>query len=152
MSKISKEAFNHWNLIDENGYARFGYVFDDELEPLRDEIVKKMQHTLYMMKFAYQCLYPNERPLSKRDYGRLKFTERQIENKADMLWNCKTKSEDEAFQRGWRRLQIGKGLYPFGICESEAIEKDEEIKRYYETGRYKRGGFVDKFIAHIHHI
>lgn len=49
-------------------------------------------------------------------------------------------------------IKYGKGLYPFGIREDDAIEKYEEIRIYYEEGRYKRGSFVDKFIAHIHHI
>ena len=70
----------------------------------------------------------------------------------DSISHVRTKSEVQAFNRGMRKLQIGKGLYPFGISENEAIEKYDEIKRYYETGRYKKGSFVDKHIAGIHHI
>lgn len=146
---VTKNAFKHWdNELDKIA----GYIIDDELEPLQKEVYNKLRHTEIIIEFSCKCLYDGERPLSKKDYGRLKFTENQIWQHKINVANKRTKSEDEAFQRGCRRLQIGKGLYPFGIRESEAIEKYPEIKKYYETGRYKRGGFVDKYIANIHHI
>ena len=150
MSKISKEAFEHFKGIYE---LECGWVVDDDYyeEVIKPE-VDKMYWTCKRAEFMFKCLYPGEKPLSKQDYARTRFTHDKIYEKMDTTFQIRTKSEDEAFQRGWRRLQIGKGLYPFGISESEAIEKDEEIKRYYETGCYKRGGFVDKFFANIHHI
>ena len=149
---VTKNAFKHWdNELDKIK----GYIIDDELENLQKEIWKKLINTKIMIEFSYKCLYDGERPLSKKDYGRLKFTENQIWQHKSSVANKRTKSENEAFQRGMRRLQIEKGLYPFksnGKTIDERINENPEIKKYYETGRYKRGGFVDKYIANIHHI
>jgi len=149
---VTKNAFKHW---DNELEKIAGYIIDDELEPLQKEIWKKLRHTKIMIEFSYKCLYDDERPLSKKDYGRLKFTENQIWQHKTSVANKRTKSKNEAFQRGCRRLQIEKGLYPFksnGKTIDERINENPEIKKYYETGRYKRGGFVDKYIANIHHI
>ena len=149
---VTKKAFEHW----ETELSKInGYIIDDELKPIQQEVWNKLNHTKIMIEFSYKCLYYGERPLSKRDYGRLKFTENQIWQHKSSVANKRTKSEDEAFQRGMRRLQIEKGLYPFksnGRTMDERINENPEIKKYYETGKYKRGGFVDKFIAHIHRI
>ena len=146
---VTKEAFEHFKGVYER---HTGWEVDNETKAELDKEWQKMRNTMWRIKFSYQCLYPNEKPLTKRDYGRLKFTERTIQSKMGCISQVRTHEEVEVFNRGCRRLQIGKGLYPFGIRESEAIEKYDEIRLYYEEGKYKRGGFVDKFIAHIHHI
>ena len=151
MAKLTRKAFEHFKGIYELKECSW-IVDDDYYKEVVEPELDKMLHTKYMAEFMFKCLYPDERPLSKKDYGRTRFTHRKIDEKMNTLAQVRTKSEDEAFQRGWRRLQIGKGLYPFGIREDDAIEKYEEIRIYYEEGRYRRGSFVDKFIAHIHHI
>lgn len=150
MAKMSKKAFEHFKGVYER--KNCGWVVDNETMEELDQEYKKMKNTMWRIKFAYTCLYKGEKPLSKKDYARVRFTERKIQNKMDSICHVQTYEEVEAFGRGIRRLQIGKGLYPFGIGEDEAIEKYPEIKKYYETGRYKRGSFVDKYIACINHI
>lgn len=145
MAKLTKKAFQHFN--DDFG----GYIVEDEMKPLIDAEYNKIRNTLYRMAFAYKCLYPNERPLSKRDYARLKFTEDVLWNKKTGLMQKRTKSENEAFQRGMRMLQLQKGCYPFQIDVRAEIENgNEEFCKFYYEGRYKKGSFIDKFVAHLH--
>ena len=71
-------------------------------------------------------------------------------DKRRTLMQVEKKSQQEARCRGNRKMQIIKGFcVPFDVCFDEAME-NEEIKRYYEKGVYKRNSFVHKFIAPIH--
>lgn len=148
---VTKEAFHHFKEI--NDFNCSWIVEDDFYKTEIEPEIKKIKQTRLRAEFMYKCLYLGEKPLSKKDYGRTRYTANLLWQKASSLCNVKTKSEDEAFQKGMRRLQIEKGLYPFksnGKTIDERIEDNPELKKYYETGRYTRGGFVDKYIADIH--
>ena len=139
---VSKEAFHHFD------GRKFSYIFPDELLAERDELCDKMRHTRILAEFSFKCMGG----MSKKDYRRCRYTHELLCNKISSLLNCKTESQDQRFQQGFRKLQIDKGLYPFGISANEAIEKFPEIRKYYETGWYKRGSFVDMHIAGINRI
>ncbi len=149
MAKITKESFKYFKGVYE---LQCGWTVDDDYY---DEVIQPqldlMKNAMFRAEFMFKCLYPNERPLSKEDYKRTRFTHRAIDRKFSTLSQVQKKSEDEAFQRGMRKMKICKGIYPFGLSFEEAI-KDEDIKRYYETGRYKKGSFVAKCIAPLHHL
>ena len=74
------------------------------------------------------------------------YDDEKICSKRSTLMQVRTKSEDKSFQRNMRALKIQKGIYPTGMSFEEALE-NEEIKKYYETGRYKKGSFVAKCIV-----
>lgn len=144
MSKITKESFRYFKGIYE---LHCGWIVDDEYY---DETIKPqldlMKWAMFRCEFAFKCLYPNEKPLSKEDYGRTRYTHEKICSKRSTLMQVRTKSEDKSFQRNMRALKIQKGIYPTGMSFEEALE-NEEIKKYYETGRYKKGSFVAKCIV-----
>lgn len=150
MGKVTKESFRYFKGVRE---LRCGWVVEDDyykevIQPQLD----KMKWAKYRAEFMFKCLYPNERPLSKEDYKRIRYTHRRICSKRSTLMQVEKKSEHEASQRFCRRLKIEKGVYPLGWSFEEAIEKSEEIRRYYELGRYKKGSFVAKCIAPLHHL
>lgn len=67
------------------------------------------------------------------------------------------KFADENFQRGMRMLQLEKGCYPFQINPWTEMKKEtdlgKEFEDFYEKGRFKKGGFIDKWKIHeIHRI
>lgn len=140
MAKMSKKAFKHFD--DTEIYN----VFDDELKSYRDELWYKMQATKFRAEFMFKCLYDGEKPLSKKDYSRTRFTHRKICDKMDRICNCKTKSEDQAFQEGCRKLLLSQKGYPFGLNAKNGME-NPEIKKFIKTGKYKKGGFIDKWIV-----
>ena len=150
MAKVTKKAFEHFKGVYE---MECGWTVDNETMEALNQEWQKMKNTMWRIKFAYTCLYEGEKPLSKKDYGRVRFTERTIQQKMDSICHVYTHDEVNAFNRKIRRWQIEKGLYPFktgGKSFNELIEEHEELRIYYEEGRYKRGSFVDKYIAHIH--
>ena len=139
---VTCEAYNHFNT------KKFKRIYPDELEQEHDELTSKIYHTILMAEYSYKCMGG----LSRKDYARVRYTHERLNDKLNMLYNQVTVSQDEFMQRGWRKLQISKGLYPYGISVEDAIKEYPEIKNYYQTGVYKIGGFVDKHIAHINHI
>ena len=149
MAKVTKESFRYFKGVYE---LHCGWDVDDDYY---DEVIQPqldlMRNAMYRAEFMFKCLYPNERPLSKEDYKRTRFTHRSIWRKYTTLSQVQKKSDDEAFQRNMRNMKISKRVYPFGLSFEEAI-KDEDIKTYYETGRYKKGSFVAKCIAPLHHL
>ena len=68
-------------------------TFPDELEAERDAIVSKMLWTLYRAEFSYKCMGG----MSKRDYGRCRYTASELDHKIDLLINCKTETERKEF-------------------------------------------------------
>ena len=149
MSKISKESFQYFKGVYE---LHCGWIVDDDYfkEVIEPEL-NKMRVTQIRAEFMFKCLYPNERPLSKEDYKRTRYAHRKICDKHDCLAQVRTKSENESFQRMCRKLQIQKGIYPLGLSFDEAMD-DEEIKDFYETGRYKGGSFVAKCIVPLNRL
>lgn len=149
MAKLTKESFQYFKGVYE---LHCGWTVDDDYynEVIEPEL-NKMRWAKYRAEFMFKCLYPNERPLSKEDYKRTRYAHRKICDKHDCLAQVRTKSEDESFQRMGRKLKIEKGIYPTGMSFDEAME-NEEIRRYYETGRYKKSSFVAKCIVPLHHL
>ena len=149
MAKLTKESFQYFKGVYE---LHCGWTVDDDYynEVIEPEL-NKMRWAKYRAEFMFKCLYTNERPLSKEDYKRTRYAHRKICDKHDCLAQVRTKSEDESFQRMGRKLKIVKGIYPTGMSFDEAME-NEEIRRYYETGRYKKGSFVAKCIVPLHHL
>lgn len=149
MAKLTKESFRYFKGKKQ---LKCGWTVEEDYykKVIRPEI-RKMNATIIRAEFMFKCLYPDERPLSEGDYKRIRYTHRKICDKRDHLSQVRTNSEDEAFQRGMRKLKISKGVYPLGLSFDEAME-NEEIRRYYETGRYKRGSFVAKCIVPLHHL
>lgn len=147
--KLTRKSFQNFKGVSE---LKCGWIVEDRYfeEVIRPEI-DKMHHTQIMAEFAFKCLYKGERPLSKEDYKRVRYTHEKIRSKKSSLMQVRTKSEDEAFQRNIRAMKIQKGIYPTGIPFEEALQ-NEEIKKYYEEGRYKKGGFVAKHIVPIHRL
>lgn len=148
--KLSKESFQYFKGIYE--LKDCGWIVSDEYY---DEVVQPqldlMKNTIYRAEFVFKCLYPNEKPLSKEDYSRIRYTHRKILQKRDTLMQVRTESENESFQRFGRKMKIEKGIYPLGISFEEAM-KNEEIKRYYEKGLYKKESFVARHIVPLHHL
>ena len=139
---VTREAFQHFN-------TNHGLVVEDNYhEYIVKPMINKVKHTKFLAEYAFKCMGG----MSKRDYARCRFTHEILCNKLDSLYQVRTESEDIKFQQGWRRLQISKGLYPFGLDVDEAIENYQEIRDYYLTGFYMPGGFVDKYIQGIHKI
>ena len=149
MAKVTKESFQYFKGVYE---LHCGWTVDDDYyrEVIRPQL-KLMRMAIIRCEFAFKCLYKGEKPLSKEDYARVRYTHRKLNAKFSTLSQVQTKSDDEAFQRGIRKMKISKGVYPFGLSFDEAL-KDDDIKRYYETGRYKKGSFVAKCIAPLHHL
>lgn len=149
MAKVTKESFKYFKGIHE---LQCGWTVDDDYY---DEVIQPqldlMKNAMYRAEFMFKCLYKGERPLSKEDYKRTRFTHRSIWRKYTTLSQVQKKSEDEAFQRNMRKMKISKGIYPLGMSFDEAMENDE-IKRFYETGKYKKGSFVAKCIVPLHHL
>lgn len=148
--KLSKESFQYFKGIYE--LKDCGWIVSDEYY---DEVVQPqldlMKNAIYRTEFAFKCLYPNEKPLSKEDYSRTRYTHRKILQKRDTLMQVRTESENESFQKFSRKMKIEKGIYPLGISFDEAME-NEEIKRYYEKGLYKKGSFVARHIVPLHNL
>ena len=148
MAKVTKESFQYFKGIYE---LPCGWTVDDDYY---DEVIQPqldlMKNAIYRAEFMFKCLYPNERPLSKEDYKRTRYTHMKLCDKRDTLMQVEKQSRADARARGHRKMQIVKGLYPFGIEFDDAIEKYDEIKEYYEKGTYKMNSFVHKFIAPIH--
>lgn len=113
--------------------------------------LRKMRHTEIMAEFMFKCLYKGEKPLSKEDYKRTRFTHRKIWSKRTTLAQVRTKNEVKAFAKKMRRWKIEKGVYPLGLNFEEAL-KNEEIKKYYEDGLYAAGSFVEKVIVPINKL
>lgn len=149
MAKLTKESFQYFKGIYELpcGWVVEDDYYEDVIQPQLD----LMKNAKYRAEFMFKCLYPNEKPLSKEDYKRTRYTHRKICDKRSTLMQVRTKSEDESFQRMGRKLKIEKGIYPTGMSFDEAME-NEEIRRYYETGGYKKGSFVAKCIVPLHHL
>ena len=147
--KLTKQSFQYFKGVYE---LHCGWVVDDDYynEVIKTQL-RKMKWAKYRCEFAFKCLYPNEKPLSKEDYKRTRYAHKKICDKMDCLAQVRTKSENESFQRMGRKLKIEKGVYPLGMDFEEAM-KNDEIKRYYELGRYKKGSFVAKCIAPLHHL
>ena len=148
---VTKKAFQHFKGIYE---LPCGWEVEDEYykEVIEPEI-DKMYWTCIRAEFMYKCLYDGEKPLSKRDYGRTRFTHDTIHDKMTTLFQVRTKSEIRAFNRGIRKMQIQKALYATKLQKvpfKELLEEYEELKNYYERGVYKRGGYIDKFVQCIH--
>ena len=93
----------------------------------------------------FKCTYKGEKPLSKKDYGRTRFTHRIISDKLDTLYQIKTKSEDEAFQRGMRNLNLQQKTY--GIYSWNDLKDTEFARDYVEKGIIKKEGI--KFARQI---
>ena len=149
MAKVTKESFQYFKGV---GELRCGWVVEDEYyeEVIRPQL-DLMKNSIIRAEFMFKCLYKGERPLSKEDYNRTRYTHTKISNKFHQLSQVETKSHQEGMNRWFRKMQICKGIYPLGLTFEEAI-KDEEIKRYYEKGLYKSGSFVAKHIAPLHHL
>ena len=149
MAKVTKESFRYFKGIYE---LQCGWIVDDDYY---DKVIQPqldlMKNAIYRAEFMFKCLYPNERPLSKEDYKRTRFAHRSIWRKYTTLSQVQKKSEDESFQRNMRKMKICKGIYPTGMSFDEAMENDE-IRRFYETGKYKKGIFVAKCIVPLHHL
>ena len=147
--KLTKQSFQYFKGVYE---LHCGWVVDDDYY---DEVIKpelrKMKWAKYRCEFAFKCLYPNEKPLSKEDYKRTRYAHKKICSKRSTLMQVERKSVHEANQRFVRKMKIEKGVYPLGMDFKEAM-KNDEIKRYYELGRYKKGSFVAKCIAPLHHL
>lgn len=148
MVKLTKQSFQYFKGVYELpcGWCVEDQYYEEVIQPELD----KMKWAKYRAEFMFKCLYPGERPLSKEDYKRTRYTHMKICDKLSTLYQVETKSQKEARGRGMRKLKIQKGLYPFGIRFDEAIEKYPEIKKYYEEGTCKQGSFVHKFIMPIH--
>ena len=134
MAKISKKAFEHFKGAYE---LQCGYIVEDEYynEVIEPEL-KKMGNTLLRIEFMYKCLYPNEKPLSRKDYGRTRFTERTIRDKRTNLYQIRTKSENETFQRGMRSLNLQQKTY--GIYSWNDLKDTEFAHDYIEKGVIKK--------------
>ena len=147
MAKLTKQSFQYFKGVYELpcGWT----VEDDYYEEVIQPQLDLMKWAMYRAEFMFKCSYPNERPLSKEDYKRTRYTHMKICDKRDCLMQVEKQSTADGRNRGHRKMQIVKGIYPFGLSFEEAI-KNEEIKRYYEKGLYKKGSFVHKFIAPIH--
>ena len=68
MVKLTKESFQYFKGVYE---LPISWTVEDEyydrvIQPELD----KMYWTQKRAEFMLECLYPNEKPLSKRDYGR----------------------------------------------------------------------------------
>lgn len=149
MAKLTKESFQYFKGKKQ---LKCGWVVEDEFyEEVINPELKKMKWAMYRAEFMFKCLYPNEKPMSKEDYSRTRYAHRKIRDKRDHLMQVRTKSEHEANQRWGRKMKIEKGIYPTGMSFDEAME-NEEIRRYYETGMYKKGSFVAKCIVPLHHL
>lgn len=149
MVKLTKESFQYFKGVYE---LPISWTVEDEYyeEVIQPEL-DKMYWTQKRAEFMLECLYPNEKPLSKRDYGRTRFTLERIMDKRLTLMQVEKKSQQEARCRGDRKMQIIKGFcVPFDVCFDDAIENYPEIKKYYEEGRCKQGGFIHKVIMPIH--
>lgn len=147
---VTKKAFQHFNGIYELE-CTWTVTEKYHKEVIQPEI-NKMMHTKYMAEFMFKCTFKDEKPLSKKDYGRTRYTHNIICDKIDTLYQIRTDIERKKFSMGIRKLQIEKGLYPFKTGDKsfdELIEEYEELKLYYEEGKYKKGSFVDRYIAHI---
>ena len=125
MAKLTKESFQYFKGIYELpcGWVVEDDYYEDVIQPQLD----LMKNAKYRAEFMFKCLYPNEKPLSKEDYKRTRYTHRKICDKRSTLMQVRTKSEDESFQRMGRKLKIVKGIYPTGMSFEEAME-NEEIK------------------------
>ena len=125
---------------------KIGWVCKDEDYEKVQEQMDLLRAAKYRAEFMFKCLYKGERPLSKEDYARTRRTHSEIRSKLNGLAQVRTETQHNNQQKGMRKLKIQKGIYPTGLSWEEALQ-DEEIKRFYETGRYKRGSFVARFIV-----
>ena len=148
MAKITKQSFEYFKGVYE---LKCGWCVEDEYyEEVIQPQLDLMKWAEIRAEFMFKCLYPNEKPLSKEDYKRTRYTHMKIWDKRSTLMQVEKQSRADARNKGHRKMQIVKGLYPFGISFDEAIENYEESKQYYEKGTYKRNSFIHKFIAPIH--
>ena len=117
MAKLTKESFQYFKGIYELpcGWVVEDDYYEDVIQPQLD----LMKNAKYRAEFMFKCLYPNEKPLSKEDYKRTRYTHRKICDKRSTLMQVRTKSEDESFQRMGRKLKIVKGIYPTGMSFEE---------------------------------
>lgn len=94
--------------------------------------IKKINSTKRRAEFMFKCLYPGEKPLSKQDYNRTRFTHRILSDKLTNLYQIKTESQNESFQKGMRKLDLQKKTY--GIFDWEDIENTVFVKDFIENG------------------
>ena len=134
MAKMSKKAFEHFKGAYE---LQCGYIVEDDYyEEVIEQELKKMDNTILRIEFMYKCLYDGEKPLSRKDYGRTRFTERTIRDKRTTLYQVRTKSESDAFQRGMRNLNLQQKTY--GIYSWDKMKDTEFAQDYIEKGVIKK--------------
>lgn len=149
MKKINKKAFEHFKGVYE---LKCGWEVDDDFyNEVIDPEITKLTATIYRAEFAFKCCYPGERPLSKKDYARVRFTHRILEEKCSTLCHVRTRTEIEESGKGVRAFQIQKYLMGTDLSWEEALERPD-VQMYIEEGRCKRGSWIHKYVVDIHHF
>lgn len=80
-----------------------------ELVEEKKAMENKLLHTMFMAEFSFKCLYKGEKPLSKKDYARVRETHRIIDWKLGILLDTMNEEEYNNMEN------LLEGLKPFSM-------------------------------------